>query len=188
MKLNLDVRRRWECPECGRTVKRHGDITSLACDCGDVAVSMRLVEPQREFRPYQPYLVPEVEADELIGDEDPAPEKAAVSELPVAAEEVAHAVLERDPVEPKSRDEEKPTDPPPSANAEMTGPSPQEPPTEKPPVSEAASPSAKTGETTEPSSETSAEKPGRKGKRSRRRRSSRKRSRRRGSQGGKKGE
>jgi hypothetical protein len=45
-----DVRRRWECPVCGRTVMTDGSRVNLACDClakNDPAriVWMRLMEP-----------------------------------------------------------------------------------------------------------------------------------------------
>lgn len=43
---------------------------------------MRLVETRRGFHEYHPYIVPEVTADELAGDEEPP------SPIPVAAEEV----------------------------------------------------------------------------------------------------
>jgi hypothetical protein len=38
---------------------------------------MRLVEVQRDPRDYRAYLVPEIEADELIGDEEPSADEAA---------------------------------------------------------------------------------------------------------------
>ncbi|MGC1276520.1 MAG: hypothetical protein WBC44_22700 [Planctomycetaceae bacterium] len=44
-RLDLDVRRIWECPECGRCLKRSGGVTQIDCDCRlDAPVAMRLVE------------------------------------------------------------------------------------------------------------------------------------------------
>ncbi|HEX6985251.1 MAG TPA: hypothetical protein VF170_07735 [Planctomycetaceae bacterium] len=44
-RLDLDVRRVWECPACGRRLKTSGDVVRVDCDCrGDSPPAMRLVE------------------------------------------------------------------------------------------------------------------------------------------------
>ena len=44
-RLDLDVRRRWECPACGRDIRLPGNVTQADCPCrGDEPVAMRLVE------------------------------------------------------------------------------------------------------------------------------------------------
>lgn len=47
-RLDLDVRRVWECPACGRRLKMAGDVAQVACDCrGETSPAMRLVERLR---------------------------------------------------------------------------------------------------------------------------------------------
>ncbi len=47
-RLDLDVRRVWECPACGKRLKLSGDVTQVACDCrGEASPAMRLVERLR---------------------------------------------------------------------------------------------------------------------------------------------
>jgi hypothetical protein len=44
-RLDLDVRRLWECPSCGRRMKFGGSVTQVDCDCrSDKPLAMRLVE------------------------------------------------------------------------------------------------------------------------------------------------
>lgn len=45
-RLDLDVRRMWECPVCGRRLKFTGSVAQVACDCRvDTPPIMRLIEP-----------------------------------------------------------------------------------------------------------------------------------------------
>jgi hypothetical protein len=88
LKVKLDVRRGWECPACGRRVQRQGDITAYQCHCQEPPVWMRLVEAQRENRPYQPYIVPEIAADELLVDEEPDPGESPTSVEAAVLEEI----------------------------------------------------------------------------------------------------
>ncbi len=48
-RLDLDVRRVWECPACGRRLKRLGNVAQLDCHCrpGN-PVAMRLIEPRHK--------------------------------------------------------------------------------------------------------------------------------------------
>jgi hypothetical protein len=44
-RVDLDVRRLWECPACGRRLKMPGDVTNMSCDCrGPGSEIMRLIE------------------------------------------------------------------------------------------------------------------------------------------------
>ncbi len=169
--MNLDVRRVWECPECGRRVKRQGDVTSYSCPCREPPIWMRLVESQRENREYEPYIVPEIQADELLGDEEPTPSETHTLKEPAAVvETVQPAEIEAPPSEeeefysPEEENEDNPSATEPTASEPAVEPTVSEPDTEKP-----AEPAAQ-------------EKP-RRGK-PRRRRSGRKRSRGQGSQEG----
>ncbi len=47
MRLDLDVRRVWECPECHRQMRSEGNATSRICGCTREGVAMRLVELPR---------------------------------------------------------------------------------------------------------------------------------------------
>jgi hypothetical protein len=47
MRLDLDVRRVWECPECHRQLRSEGQATARLCNCTREGVSMRLVELPR---------------------------------------------------------------------------------------------------------------------------------------------
>lgn len=54
----LDVRRLWECPHCGRKRKAEGVVTALLCGCQPDGVQMRLVEGLRQVRKF-PFPAPE---------------------------------------------------------------------------------------------------------------------------------
>jgi hypothetical protein len=47
MRLDLDVRRVWECPECHKQLRSEGNATSRLCGCTREGVPMRLVELPR---------------------------------------------------------------------------------------------------------------------------------------------
>jgi hypothetical protein len=47
-RLDLDVRRLWECPACGTRLKMPASVVQLDCDCrGESSPAMRLVEGLR---------------------------------------------------------------------------------------------------------------------------------------------
>lgn len=84
LRIDLDVRRIWRCPRCGRVARTSGGVTAQRCRCVDNGTWMQLQQPvKREpFRP--PPRAPEdrepdeAEEPEQLADE-PA-ETAAVSE------------------------------------------------------------------------------------------------------------
>lgn len=131
---------------------------------------MRLVEGQRPGRMYNPYIVPEIDADELIGDEGPASSPSYADNQPTTIVETVTP-----PEEPAPATEEVV-----SPNPEIDTTATPEETSEEPAPSPAAESDSPTEENQ--SAETSSEKKPRKG-RSRRRRS-RKRNRKGGSPGG----
>lgn len=120
-RLDLDVRRLWECPACGKRLKMPGEVTQLACDCrGENSPPMRLVEPLRRTespfdhvgyaaqkridaalrKPYGPSLPDEIEGS----DADLRPPEEALPETTHAID--ADAGPEGDPTEsPETRGE-----------------------------------------------------------------------------------
>ncbi len=48
MRLDLDVRRVWKCPACGKEARTDGRSVSKTCPCTREGVAMRLVELPRE--------------------------------------------------------------------------------------------------------------------------------------------
>jgi hypothetical protein len=47
MRLELDVRRIWRCPACGREARSEGGVVAKVCGCTKDGVAMRLVELPR---------------------------------------------------------------------------------------------------------------------------------------------
>jgi hypothetical protein len=185
----LDVRRIWECPACGRRVKREGEITSYKCHCQDPAMWMRLIEDRRLVWEYEPYIVPEIAADDLMEDEEPAPSESVIVAEAVLVEMIGPVEIEsplpeaEDFYSPEAEAEVSPPVGEPSAPEPPEPippePIPPEPITPEPPAAESA-PEPVSSDS--PPETTPKEQP-RTGK-SRRRRSGRKRHRRPGSQEG----
>jgi hypothetical protein len=53
-RLNLDVRRVWRCPKCGRERRLLGDVVALRCGCVEEGVCMQIVSEPRRRRPPDP--------------------------------------------------------------------------------------------------------------------------------------
>jgi hypothetical protein len=51
LRVDLDVRRTWRCPRCGRERRAAADVTALTCSCAPDNPRMQLVESQRRVRP-----------------------------------------------------------------------------------------------------------------------------------------
>jgi hypothetical protein len=82
MRIDLDVRRVWECPACGRRRRAEGSVTALKCVCQPDGVQMKLIEGRRTVRKF-PFPAPEPPRLEETppfggGLDDPAPEKVVV--------------------------------------------------------------------------------------------------------------
>ena len=52
LRIDLEVRRLWECPRCGRRARDTGDVVSKRCGCTPDGEWMRLVERRREVRTF----------------------------------------------------------------------------------------------------------------------------------------
>jgi hypothetical protein len=66
MRLELDIRRVWQCPACGKESRSEGQVVMKLCGCTREGVAMRLVElprPKPTVRPPQP--TPEADVHEL---------------------------------------------------------------------------------------------------------------------------
>jgi hypothetical protein len=51
-RIELDVRRIWECPQCHKQRRTSGEVASLRCGCTSGGENMRLVEKQRLVRSF----------------------------------------------------------------------------------------------------------------------------------------
>lgn len=93
-RLGLDVRRIWECPACGRCLKRPGDVTQVDCDCRPEApVAMRLVE--RCHKTESPFdhvgFAAQKRIDAALRKPHDAPTEAAADDLPRSEKVAANA-------------------------------------------------------------------------------------------------
>jgi hypothetical protein len=61
MRLDLDVRRVWRCPACGRESRAEGKEVGRTCNCTKEGVAMRLVELPR---PKPVYRIPDPDPDD----------------------------------------------------------------------------------------------------------------------------
>jgi hypothetical protein len=52
IRLDLDVRREWECPECGKHRRVTGETVSVRCNCTKGGANMKLVESRRQTRSF----------------------------------------------------------------------------------------------------------------------------------------
>lgn len=51
LRIDLDVRRVWQCPKCGRQMRCSGDVTSRVCNCQKEETMMLLVEETKPAPP-----------------------------------------------------------------------------------------------------------------------------------------
>lgn len=88
LRANLDVRRVWRCPRCGRVARTPGAVTAVRCGCAD-ETWMQLQPPvKREpFRPppRTPEQIAEDRADEVSEEELPAEEQQTEAHKPETA-------------------------------------------------------------------------------------------------------
>ena len=67
LRNDLEIRRTFRCPQCGRTVLKLGDVVSMTCSCAEPPVWM-LIQPdvkKREFK-FDKIEIPLTEADLLV--------------------------------------------------------------------------------------------------------------------------
>ena len=65
MRADLDVRRVWQCPRCGKSKMAAGDVASVTCKCQPEGTFMRLQEPRRQVKTF-PYPVEEPAGSEIV--------------------------------------------------------------------------------------------------------------------------
>ena len=114
LRVNLDVRRLWRCPRCGRVARTPGAVTAVRCGCSD-ETWMQLQPPvKREpFRPppRTPEQIAEDRADEPDEDDIPLePDVAARSkpDAPMVSDPPEPAASTVAPVEPANRSSSAP--------------------------------------------------------------------------------
>lgn len=52
LRLDLEVRRLWRCPNCHRVRKTDGAVTYLECLCTESPLAMKIVEEKRQVRSF----------------------------------------------------------------------------------------------------------------------------------------
>ncbi len=91
LRASVDVRRTWRCPVCGYERRADGRLTSIRCQCAGSPFMQLADEPRfrrLQNRPVNTY----VNADDLLGPPDPAPQAPpSTDSAPVspAAESIA---------------------------------------------------------------------------------------------------
>ncbi|MCA9076357.1 MAG: hypothetical protein KDA93_15115 [Planctomycetaceae bacterium] len=96
MRLDLDVRRRWRCADCGAERRASGDRTVVTCHvCGD-GKRMSLIEPRRPVRTLaEPLdLVVELHPDDVALPAAPVIEVEPVVEEPMTEVEALESPME----------------------------------------------------------------------------------------------
>ena len=67
LRNELEIRRTFQCPKCGRTVLKLGDIVSVTCFCSDPPVWMQIQpDPQKRTFKFDKIEIPLSEADLVI--------------------------------------------------------------------------------------------------------------------------
>ena len=84
-RIDLDVRRVWRCPVCGRRAKAEGGVTSKRCFCTPEGTWMKLVEERRQIRDPFALRDPLSGTGGAVDDEEELP--ASVEERPAAVSE-----------------------------------------------------------------------------------------------------
>jgi hypothetical protein len=97
MRLGLDVRRLWRCPQCAAERKLPADVTSVRCSACSNAPFMQIVEPPRHPRPTPKPLNPFLTIDPDTPDPD---DPRSTSASPAPAEGVVETTSAPDSVLP----------------------------------------------------------------------------------------
>lgn len=85
LRNDLEIRRTFLCPRCGRTVLKLGDVVSLACFCSDPPVWMQIQpDPKKRAFKFDKIEVPLTEEDLIVRDRPrrmPAPPPEGAPEV-----------------------------------------------------------------------------------------------------------
>jgi len=80
LRLNIDVRRMWKCPQCGKQRRVAATAVTVHCACNPSQPLMQLCEPQRRVRIEHPPLPAYLEFEEIPGEEDRLSQNESVSD------------------------------------------------------------------------------------------------------------
>jgi hypothetical protein len=108
VRIDLDVRRIWKCPRCGRVARTAGHAVSQRCGCADDGVWMQLQPPVKRaaFSPPPRVSLPEENPEEPAAEQTPAPielsAEAVIIDAIVVETETPEAPPEQSPSEEPS--------------------------------------------------------------------------------------
>lgn len=67
LRNDLEIRRTWKCPLCGRTVKYLGNVVAAICDCTDATIQMQLQPDIKKAPPqFEKVVIPLTEEDLIV--------------------------------------------------------------------------------------------------------------------------
>jgi hypothetical protein len=67
LRNDLEIRRTWKCPLCGRTVKYLGNVVATICKCTDATIQMQLMPDIRKAPPkFEKVVIPLTEEDLIV--------------------------------------------------------------------------------------------------------------------------
>ena len=82
IRLDLEVRREWECPHCGKRRRATGDVVALRCGCTRDKESMKLLEGQRQTRSFAEVIERVQSASKPSEPQQPAEPEPAIDDKP----------------------------------------------------------------------------------------------------------
>ena len=97
LKLDLDVRRLWKCPQTGETIRLSGDVVSKSIQVEGKEVFMKLMEEQRSLH-RDPY---HFDYFELAEEEQSSSERAAAAARSADENQTAEAPAPPEPQSPE---------------------------------------------------------------------------------------
>ena len=107
MRLGLDVRRLWRCPQCGAERKLPADVTTVRCSACSGSPFMQIVEPQRRPRPtpkpLNPFITIDLDAPEEGEARSASPAAAVIPEQRSADMTVVESTAPAAPATPNER-------------------------------------------------------------------------------------
>jgi hypothetical protein len=116
LKLDLDVRRLWKCPQTGQTIRLSGDVVAKSMEVNGETVFMQLVEEQRKLHedPYHFNFAETAASDQSSSERAAAAARSLDSdqarEADAAQQDVAAAAAPSE-IEPPAEQEQPNDDP-----------------------------------------------------------------------------
>ena len=94
LRLKIDVRRVWRCPQCGKQRRVAATEVVVRCTCNPSQPQMQLIEPQRRVRIEHPPLPAYIEFEEiLVEDDNPSRDKTVPDQIPEVAPSLSESSL-----------------------------------------------------------------------------------------------